>query len=381
MAIEGPLRELAISDVFQLLDLSRKTGVLTIRNETRDRPAVVRFERGAVVGAEFPENSRRLGHLLLRAGKVTEGEIEMARRHQEGLPGTPLGGVLIELGLVSETELRRQLRFQVEETIYELIRWKDGYFRFEETLPLDNGTISIRVPTESLLMEAARRIDEWTTLESKVAHMGVVPALVAGGGDDGPTLDLHPSEWEVLAEIDGERTLKAIATELGRGEFEVAKILYGLISTGVVEIVDERPLQVTTTASPASALKDSLAEVERMIREQQYGAARQMTEDLVRRHPQNPDAHLLAGRALAGLGRWAEAAEALAQTVRQDPLSSAGHYHLAFASARLGDLRRAEEAWSTYLRLPDTTTRRRETAMKAARAVSTLRRVLDEEGE
>ena len=38
MAIEGPLRELALSDVFQLLDLSRKTGVLTIRNEIKGRP-------------------------------------------------------------------------------------------------------------------------------------------------------------------------------------------------------------------------------------------------------------------------------------------------------------------------------------------------------
>ena len=28
MAIEGPLRELGIHDVFQLLDLSRKTGTL-----------------------------------------------------------------------------------------------------------------------------------------------------------------------------------------------------------------------------------------------------------------------------------------------------------------------------------------------------------------
>ena len=72
MAIEGPLRELALSDVFQLLDLSRKTGTLTITNEGRSRPAVVRFDRGAVVSAELPGTSERLGHLLLRAARRAE---------------------------------------------------------------------------------------------------------------------------------------------------------------------------------------------------------------------------------------------------------------------------------------------------------------------
>ena len=69
MAIEGPLRELSLSDVFQLLDLSRKTGVLTITSEARAKPAIVRFDRGGVTSAELPGSTERLGHLLLRAGR------------------------------------------------------------------------------------------------------------------------------------------------------------------------------------------------------------------------------------------------------------------------------------------------------------------------
>jgi tetratricopeptide (TPR) repeat protein len=71
MAIEGPLRELALSDVFQLLDLSRKTGTLTVSHEARHQPAIVRFDRGGVVGAQLGDAQDRLGHLLQRAGKVT----------------------------------------------------------------------------------------------------------------------------------------------------------------------------------------------------------------------------------------------------------------------------------------------------------------------
>jgi hypothetical protein len=379
MAIEGPLRELAITDVFQLLDLSRKTGVLTVRSEVRDRPALVRFERGAVVGAEFPETSRRLGHLLLRAGKITEGELELARRHQQSNPGRSLGSVLMDLGYVSETDLGRQLRFQVEETVFELIRWKDGYFRFEESPPNDNGSLPFRIATESLLMEAARRIDEWTTLEDKVPHMEVVPALVGAPAEEGAALDLRPSEWEVLAEIDGERSLKKIATELGRGDFEVAKIVYGLICTAVVEIVDVLPVQPTVPSSN-SALSDQLEEARRLLAEGQAAAARRRLAELLPAHRDQPEVHLQLGRALAAMGRVTEGLESLGEATRLDPLSAPAHFHLGFAAVRSGDLRRAESAWNTFLRLSDGEPRRREVAMRAARCVASLRAVLEEEG-
>ena len=51
MAIEGPLRELGIHDVFQLLDLSRKTGTLAVTSELRDNEGTVHFRNGRVVAA------------------------------------------------------------------------------------------------------------------------------------------------------------------------------------------------------------------------------------------------------------------------------------------------------------------------------------------
>jgi len=48
MAIEGPLKELGIHDVFQLLDVSRKTGVLRITSKIRHNQGTVYFDGGAV---------------------------------------------------------------------------------------------------------------------------------------------------------------------------------------------------------------------------------------------------------------------------------------------------------------------------------------------
>jgi len=369
MAIEGPLRELALSDVFQLLDLSRKTGVLTIRNEARQRPAIVRFDRGAVVSAALGEDHERIGHLLLRAGKVTEAQIEQARAQQARAPGRPLGEILVELGVVSAQEVRRQLRFQIEEAIFALVQWKDGYFRFEEGPPVQNGGVGVRVPTESLLMEAARRVDEWSTLENKIPNMGVIPALVSDS-PDAPTLDLHPSEWEVLAEIDGKRTLKEIATQLGRAEFEVAKIVYGLVTTGIVEILDE-PAENGASAMERP-LRDALGEAKLALSDGHADRARRLLDDLSHAHAAQPEVWLLLATAQRRLGRWTEAVASLARAAALDPLSAVTHYDLGFAAAHTGDMHRAHEAWSTYLRLEDGDAVRREKATKAMAAAEAL---------
>jgi tetratricopeptide (TPR) repeat protein len=379
MAIEGPLRELALSDVFQLLDLSRKTGVLTITHESRHRPAVVRFDRGAVTGAELGEAQERIGHLLLRAGKVTERHVEQARRAQEAAPGKPLGEILVEQGHVLADDVRRQLRFQIEEAIYALIQWKDGYFRFEESATgHTGGGVGVRVPTESLLMEAARRVDEWSTLEPKIPHMGVIPALVQDSAES-PALDLHPSEWEVLAEIDGARSLKEIATALGRSEFTVAKIVYGLVTTGVVEILEER---ADEAAAPMERpLRDALGEAKLAISDGHADRARRILDDLSRGHPDRPEVWLALAQAQRRLGRWGDAVVALARATALDPLAAPTHYYLGLAAAHTGDFHRAREAWATYLRLEDGDAARRQNAADAMDAADRLLAVMDREAE
>ncbi|HEX8394710.1 MAG TPA: DUF4388 domain-containing protein [Longimicrobium sp.] len=383
MAIEGPLRELALTDVFQLLDLSRKTGTLSITPEDRRaRPALVRFDRGAVTAAELGQAHERLGHLLLRAGKVTEAQVQQARQAQQYAPGTPLGSILVDQGAVTADEVRRQLRFQIQEIVFELIQWKDGYFRFEESPPPPPGSVPVRVSTESLLMEAARRVDEWSTLEKKIPHMGVVPVFVADS-PDGPTLDLHPTEWEVLAEIDGTRTLKMIASSLGRGDFDVAKIVFGLVSTGVADIRDEaaEPATAPSGATMERPLRDALGEAELALADGAADRARRLLDDLARAHPDRPEVYTLLAEAHRRLGRWGEMMLALGRAASLDPLAAGVHYHMGFAAARTGDLNRARDAWDTYLRLDDPGGAGRAARAERARdAADALLAVMDEEG-
>jgi hypothetical protein len=69
MAIEGPLRELSIHDVFQLLDLSRKTGVLRVESDLRNNAGTIYFDEGSIVYAEIRSNPHLLGRCCSEPGR------------------------------------------------------------------------------------------------------------------------------------------------------------------------------------------------------------------------------------------------------------------------------------------------------------------------
>jgi uncharacterized protein DUF4388 len=262
MAIEGPLRELGIHDVFQLLDLSRKTGTLAVTSELRDNEGTVHFQNGKVVAAAIKSNPHRIGDLLMRAGRVTAGQVaEASARQVEHGDSRRLGEILLEMGAITQKELERQIRIQIEAVIFELLSWREGFFRFEEGSM--QGDPMVQIGTEALLMEGARRIDEWSRISDRVPSLLAIPRLTDTGDDKhAPMLDLLPSEWEVLTMIDGELDLRAIASRLARTEFDLAKVVYGLVSTGVVTLkvpasVAERvAARASTPAIPMRAVED-----------------------------------------------------------------------------------------------------------------------------
>ncbi len=238
MAIEGPLQDIGIHDVFQLLDLARKSGRLTVRSAVRGNEGKVYFDKGAVVHATMTENPHTLGALLKAAGKVTDRELDRASRAQQVGDTRLLGEILTAQGAVTRRDVDRFMRQQIETVVFDIFSWKEGTFSFaderDETVVID---AAVRVSTESLLMEGARRIDEWSRMGDRIPNAQVVPRLAQPRETDG-YIDLRPGEWEVLALVDGAHSLRDIAEELGAAEFEVAKTVYGMLSTELIEIVE-----------------------------------------------------------------------------------------------------------------------------------------------
>jgi Domain of unknown function (DUF4388) len=327
MAIEGPLRELGIHDVFQLLDLSRKTGVLRVSSDLREDEGRVFFDNGRVVQAAIRSKGAQLEDILLQAGRVTEDDVAEARlRIETRGECTAVADELIAMAVTTPKEVERQLRLQIESVVFELMSWREGFFSFEERpreeMPRDTR---ITVSTESLLMEGARRIDEWSRIADKVPNLSMIPELApisderAGttNGLGGAMLDLLPHEWQVLTMIDGGRDLRAIAAAMGRDEFEIAKVAYGLVATAIIAL-----------RAPARRTPDS----------ERSGS----------------EARLLAAHALGRERRYVEAVEALRHAVQEDPLTPQVHRDLGFATCHVGDFPGAQASWEHFLRLAPT---------------------------
>jgi hypothetical protein len=356
MAIEGPLRELGIHDVFQLLDLSRKTGRLRVTSLLRDNEGTVYFDAGRVVAALIRSNPHQLGTLLMRAGKVAEGDLARARAMQAGDPQPRrLGEILVSIGALTTKELERQVRLQVEAVVFELMSWREGHFSFSEgqlgEIPADALT---SISTESLLMEGARRIDEWARIAHKIPHLDMIPALAPIDERHPSLLDLLPNEWEVLSLIDGRSDLRTIATALATSDFDVARIAYGLLSTGVIEL-RERPRVPNAGLPGAAPDRNALEGARHALRERRLADALRLATSAVADAPKSLESRLLLSRVLLEERRDAEAEDELRRAQEIDPSSPLPLLERGRAAVRRGALRDAVDVWQRYLatRQPD----------------------------
>ena len=344
MAIEGPLRELGVHDVFQLLDLTRKTGALRIRSALRDNDGVVQFRNGRVVGASMRDEGHKIGRMLVQAGRITEEELlgALAIQIQEG-ETRRVGEILVSMGAIAQRELNRQVRRQIEAVVFELLSWSEGYFSFEEGTPdaviTDDAS---ELTAESLLMEAARRIDEWARMADRIPDADVVPALSDAESEHAASLDLRPHEWQVLAAIDGVVSVRSIAAAVGLSEFDAARVVYGLLSTGVVTLV----------SAPRPLLEEDalvhLSDAREATKDGRLAEAVAASERAIRQAPAIAEAHALAGLALFDLNRLDEADVCLRQAIELEPRSE---WLMAAArlSIRRGDLAGATRHWKSVV--------------------------------
>jgi tetratricopeptide (TPR) repeat protein len=387
VAIEGPLKELGLHDVFQLLDLSRKTGMMRVTSHLRNNEGMVAFDRGAIVYAEIRSNPVRIGELLVRAGRITEAELEKARalqtqeREQFAMVPRRLGQILLSMGVLSERDLLKQVEFQVTEVAFELLSWQEGFFSFAEG-PLSGvpADAMVKIRTETVLMEGARRIDEWSRIEGHIPHLGVVPTLAPaheGAAGDMALLDLLPGEWEVLAQVDGDRDVRGIARALARSEFEVARVLFGLVSTGVVALTDpghDRRARASGGGDAAALL----AAAEGRLQGGDIAAAKEAALAAAALRPGEPKVHMLLARAHLKENRVNDAMEEAKRAVRLDPLSMDGHRIYGLTLVAGGRFADAGEQFSQWERLAtdETPAADRDTVASAKAATHQLAQLL-----
>ena len=245
MAIKGSLREAGLADVCQLLAMGQKTGCLSVTD--RSRFGQIFFDRGRITYASLVNRRDRLGDVLLRHGDVSAEELQAAVEAQAEEPERRLGQLLVERGVIDTDTLRSAIEHQIEEAIYYLFTWKRGSFQFEAGKTPEPGDILIAVNPESLLLEGARRVDEWGVIQKKVPSMDLIFALDRDRIAE-TDAELTREQTALADAMDGERSVAELAEASGLGEFAAGKALYGLLQAGFAHRVGRRSVDEAAEA-------------------------------------------------------------------------------------------------------------------------------------
>lgn len=233
MAIEGALQDVALPDILQLLAMGRKTGCLTLTD--RSNFGYVYLRNGRIIHAHVLNRPDRLGELLVRNGAIERADLTRAMELQSENRSVRLGEILVEHGMLEEETLARFVRLQIEEAVYHLFTWSQGSFHFDaDQGPDASDRFLTDLPAENLLLEGARRVDEWGLIEKKIPTFDLVFVLTRDPADD-QEVEITEHQRRVLPLIDGRRTVDDLVLESGLVEFDVGKALYGLIQAGFVE--------------------------------------------------------------------------------------------------------------------------------------------------
>lgn len=190
MAFQGSLAELHLPDIIQLVSVSGKTGVFHL------------------------SDGGHRGDIWLQEGRIVHAE-------HEDLWG--------------------------EDAVYALAIWRSGEFRFEAGTAAPRQTI--QKSNTNLLMEAARRLDEWRVLSKKIPSVDLVPEFVILENREGQ-INLNTMEWLLLSKIDGQRSVRQIAGAAGMGVFDAAKLLYGLVATNLIRLKEKGAAPAAAPSAP-----------------------------------------------------------------------------------------------------------------------------------
>ena len=240
MALVGNLRDFGLSEFLYLVDRGYKTGRLTLQ-KPGDR-AELYFQSGKLVYATHFNQEERLGDMLVRMGRITAEQLAIALRIQHTQePNKPLGSILASRGMVSNEEITKCVRMQIEEITYSLFGWNDGDFRFEPDVTPPPESIPIALSIENIIMEGTRRIDEWTRIKDKIPSLDVIVRFSDQPYEKAKSVNLTQDEWRIFARINGVSTIRQIAQQTNLGEFEAARIIYGFLAAGLIVLMKPAP--------------------------------------------------------------------------------------------------------------------------------------------
>ncbi|MCP4426800.1 MAG: DUF4388 domain-containing protein [Chloroflexi bacterium] len=276
MALKGNLRDFSTTQLLNLINLARKTGTLTIKNSGNE-VAHMSFQEGKLIYAhQGIEQDNHLAQILRNAGKISQGQANILETKVQGKSDKQIGHLLIQAGYVTQSDIIQSVRQNVLNIVYQMFTWAEGLFRFEANQLPSPSHITIPIDLESVIMEGSRRLKEWEILQEELPDLDISLRFTDRPDARLRNVNLTVEEWKVISLIDPRNSMRKIAQANNLSDFEIRRIIYGMLQAGLVELTRQpKPRQPTApttgrrarskTAAPSETPAARRSVVERLI--------------------------------------------------------------------------------------------------------------------
>jgi hypothetical protein len=247
MALKGNLRDFSTTQLLNLVNLARKTGLLVIQSQVG--AAWLYFREGKLIHANIGGADGHLAEMLLKAGKLSAEQAEMIQTRAEMQSDKQLGLALMNAGYVTQDDIVQSVKDYMLNIVYTLFSWNEGEFEFNQNTLPSGDRIAVPINLENVIMEGSRRIQESELLQDELPDLSSIALRFTDNPDARlRNVNLRVEEWRVISFINPRNTIKQIAQSNGMDDFQIRKIVYGMLQAGLVELTRPDGMAIPSAA-------------------------------------------------------------------------------------------------------------------------------------
>ncbi len=235
--MKGNLADYALADILIGLQRSNKTGILEVRSGEIIKKVYIK--NGDMIFAASNQDEDRLGDILLKERRINRDQYEQSVEEMKRTKQRQ-GAALVRLGYLKPQELVRAVQHQVEEIIISLFALGDGSFEFKEAPLPTEEIITLKLSAANLIYMGIKRINILNDILSNLPAMDSILCFSSDPLKLFQNISLDMQGKTILSYIDGKTALNYIAFASNFDRLTALKTIYALLSTGIIEVVEER---------------------------------------------------------------------------------------------------------------------------------------------
>jgi hypothetical protein len=269
--LKGTLQDLHTTQLLRLINLAKKTGTLKVfegvptgrditmgDGETR-RPEVVpgaekarvSFREGKLVHAAMNGQDGHLSSVLHKAGKLNDEQHRVIREKAAKAGDKALALLLINANYVTQVDIVQSVQQHILSIVYDLMTWAREPFIFDEGELPTADRITVPTDLENVIIEGTRRATLIDQLEKELPNLDFALRFPESPTKTLEGIQLSIEQWRVVSFINPKNTIRQIARACNMTDMEIRKVVYGLLSAGLVELV--KPLNAEPARRPRAA--------------------------------------------------------------------------------------------------------------------------------